>query len=57
MTPGLDPELVKGLGAALIVGALVGIERERSKALSGNVGIGGVRTRGQQQRDRYNNGR
>jgi uncharacterized membrane protein (DUF4010 family) len=44
MTPGLDPELVKGLGAALIVGALVGIERERSKALSGNVGIGGVRT-------------
>src|SRR5512135_3886907 len=46
MTPTLtlDPELVKGLGAALIVGALVGTERERSKALSGNVGIGGVRT-------------
>jgi uncharacterized membrane protein (DUF4010 family) len=44
MNPTLDPELVKGLGAALIVGALVGTERERSKALSGNVGIGGVRT-------------
>jgi len=28
----------------LIIGSLVGIERERSKALSGNVGIGGVRT-------------
>jgi uncharacterized membrane protein (DUF4010 family) len=35
---------VWGLASALIIGALVGIERERSKALSGNVGIGGVRT-------------
>ena len=34
----------RNLTAALIVGALVGTERERSKALSGNVGIGGVRT-------------
>ncbi len=40
----LDPALVWNLTAALIVGALVGTERERSKALSGNVGIGGVRT-------------
>jgi uncharacterized membrane protein (DUF4010 family) len=40
----LDSRLVWGLASALIIGALVGIERERSKALSGNVGIGGVRT-------------
>jgi uncharacterized membrane protein (DUF4010 family) len=40
----LDPALVWNLTAALIVGALVGTERERSKALAGNVGIGGVRT-------------
>ncbi len=40
----LDPALVWDLVAALIVGALVGAERERSKALAGNVGIGGVRT-------------
>ncbi len=40
----LDPKLVWDLAAALLVGALVGTERERSKALSGNVGIGGVRT-------------
>ena len=40
----LDPQLVWNLTAALIVGALVGVERERSKVLAGNVGIGGVRT-------------
>ena len=40
----LDARLVWGLASALLIGALVGIERERSKALSGNVGIGGVRT-------------
>jgi uncharacterized membrane protein (DUF4010 family) len=44
MVASLDPRLVWGLAAALIIGSLVGIERERSKALSGNVGIGGVRT-------------
>jgi len=44
MPPALDPALVWDLAAALLIGALVGIERERSKALSGNVGIGGVRT-------------
>ncbi len=44
MPPTLDPALVTNLTAALIVGALVGAERERSKALAGNVGIGGVRT-------------
>jgi uncharacterized membrane protein (DUF4010 family) len=44
MPSSLDPQLVRGLAAALLIGALVGIERERSKALSGNVGIGGLRT-------------
>ena len=44
MPTGLDRTLVLGLAAALIIGALVGTEREKSKALSGNVGIGGVRT-------------
>jgi uncharacterized membrane protein (DUF4010 family) len=44
MPTSLDPRLVWGLASALMIGALVGIERERSKALSGNVGIGGVRT-------------
>jgi uncharacterized membrane protein (DUF4010 family) len=44
MLTSLDPRLVWGLASALIIGALVGIERERSKALSGNIGIGGVRT-------------
>jgi uncharacterized membrane protein (DUF4010 family) len=44
MPTSLDSRLVWGLASALIIGSLVGIERERSKALSGNVGIGGVRT-------------
>ena len=44
MPTGLDRTLAWGLAAALIIGALVGTEREKSKAQSGNVGIGGVRT-------------
>jgi uncharacterized membrane protein (DUF4010 family) len=44
MPVALDPALVWNLFAALIVGALVGVEREKSKAQSGNLGIGGVRT-------------
>ena len=39
-----DSSLAWSLLAALLIGALVGIEREKSKAASGNVGIGGVRT-------------
>jgi uncharacterized membrane protein (DUF4010 family) len=39
-----DGQLAWGLAAALLVGALVGIEREKSKGQSGSVGIGGVRT-------------
>src|SRR5512142_2272737 len=42
--PGLDRTLAWGLAAALIVGALVGTERERTKTVSGHIGIGGVRT-------------
>jgi len=44
MPAALDPALVWNLAAALIIGALVGAEREKSKALSGQVGIAGVRT-------------
>jgi len=39
-----DTGLVWGLAAALLVGALVGIEREKSKRQVEHVGIGGVRT-------------
>jgi len=39
-----DTQLVWGLFAALLVGALVGIEREKSKEQAKSVGIGGVRT-------------
>jgi len=39
-----DTQLVWGLAAALLVGALVGIEREKSKEEAEHIGIGGVRT-------------
>jgi uncharacterized membrane protein (DUF4010 family) len=41
---GPDGQLVWGLAAALLIGTLVGIEREKNKSESGDVGIGGVRT-------------
>jgi uncharacterized membrane protein (DUF4010 family) len=41
--PNPDGQLVWGLAAALLIGALVGIERERKKSES-DLGIGGVRT-------------
>jgi uncharacterized membrane protein (DUF4010 family) len=40
----LDARLAWELLSALLIGVLVGIEREKNKAASGNVGIGGVRT-------------
>lgn len=40
----IDTRLLVNLTAALLIGALVGIEREKSKAHSGNVVIGGLRT-------------
>jgi len=44
MPTALDTRQLVSLLAALLIGALVGIEREKNKAASGNVGIGGVRT-------------
>ncbi|MGE3841142.1 MAG: MgtC/SapB family protein [Vicinamibacterales bacterium] len=41
---GLDPLLVRDFGIALLIGALLGIEREMRKARERDVGIGGVRT-------------
>jgi uncharacterized membrane protein (DUF4010 family) len=40
----IDRQLVWSLVSALLLGALVGIEREKSKSASGNLGTGGVRT-------------
>jgi len=40
----LDTQLLWRLLAAILIGALVGIEREKSKAQAGHIGIGGVRT-------------
>jgi len=39
-----DTQLVWGFAAALLIGTLVGIERERKKSRSEDLGIGGVRT-------------
>jgi uncharacterized membrane protein (DUF4010 family) len=42
--PSVDVEAVSRVATALLIGALVGIEREKHKAAGGNVGIAGVRT-------------
>jgi uncharacterized membrane protein (DUF4010 family) len=39
-----DPLVVRDFAIALLIGALVGIEREKHKAAEGNLGIGGIRT-------------
>ncbi len=45
MSPtGPDGQLLWSLAAALLIGALVGIEREKKKSESEDLGIGGVRT-------------
>lgn len=41
---GLDPLLVRDFGIALLIGALLGIERELRKARERDVGIAGIRT-------------
>lgn len=41
---GLDPSVVRDFGIALLIGALLGIEREMRKAREQDVGIGGIRT-------------
>ncbi|MEJ2513644.1 MAG: MgtC/SapB family protein [Gammaproteobacteria bacterium] len=40
----LDIPTLRNFAIALAIGALVGIEREKNKAESGSIGIGGVRT-------------
>src|SRR3970282_2898704 len=44
MPSSVDTRLVWSRLSAILIGALVGIEREKSKARSGNVGIAGLRT-------------
>jgi uncharacterized membrane protein (DUF4010 family) len=39
-----DPLVVRDFAIALLIGALLGIDRERHKTTEGDVGIGGVRT-------------
>jgi uncharacterized membrane protein (DUF4010 family) len=44
MFPALDQAVVGDFALALLIGALVGIEREKRKAEEGDVGTGGLRT-------------
>ena len=44
MFPTLDQGVVGNFALALLIGALVGIEREKRKTEEGDVGIGGLRT-------------
>ena len=44
MYDGLDLDAVRNFGTALLIGALVGIEREKRKSLEVEAGIGGLRT-------------
>ena len=44
MPGGPDGQLLWGFAAAFLIGALVGIEREKKKSKSEDLGIGGVRT-------------
>jgi uncharacterized membrane protein (DUF4010 family) len=44
MPSSIDTRMLFYLASAVLIGALVGVEREKSKASSGNLGIGGLRT-------------
>ncbi len=44
MVPTLDQGMVGNFALALLIGALVGIEREKRKTEEGDIGIGGLRT-------------
>ncbi len=44
MPVSLDPIVLRNFAIALLIGALVGIEREKKKRLEGNVSIAGLRT-------------
>jgi len=39
-----DPVVVRNFAMAMLIGALVGVEREKHKGTEGNLGIGGIRT-------------
>ena len=44
METSFDPVVVRSFAMAMLIGALVGIEREKHKGTEGNFGIGGIRT-------------
>src|SRR5262245_42652422 len=44
MYDGVDLTAARDFGTALLIGALVGIEREKRKAVEGEASIGGLRT-------------
>jgi uncharacterized membrane protein YhiD involved in acid resistance len=44
MDPALDFNTVRDFATALLIGALIGIEREKRKAENGNGATGGLRT-------------
>ena len=44
MNDGLDLGTIRNFGTALLIGALVGIEREKHKSAEAEAGIGGLRT-------------
>src|SRR2546429_900725 len=44
MHNGLDLATVRDFGTALLIGALVGVEREKRKSAETEAGIGGLRT-------------
>src|SRR5262249_62091907 len=44
MNGGLDLTTFRNFGTALLIGALVGIEREKHKSVEAEAGIGGLRT-------------
>lgn len=44
MEQSFDPVVVRNFAMAMLIGALVGIEREKHKGAEGSLGIGGIRT-------------
>ena len=44
MDPALDLKTVRDFATALLIGALIGVEREKRKAEGGNGATGGLRT-------------
>lgn len=44
MEQSFDPAVVRSFAMAMLIGALVGIEREKHKGAEGSLGLGGIRT-------------